>query len=174
MTTVAADPAGSSALPTSRASSSSGTQPGAAVGALGPAGASAAGRFHTQFIRWHWDAACNEPRPVFALDLAPVAPTSVQDGGSAATAAPAVPPAEASGWRLATAGGDSSVCLWSVGADGAVVHLARLRHQRAVNAVRFAPGSSTLLASADDDGNVLLWQRQTDAVSSVFLRNLLL
>ncbi|KAI9748571.1 MAG: hypothetical protein M4579_007186 [Chaenotheca gracillima] len=62
--------------------------------------------------------------------------------------------------RLATGGGDNSVRLWRVeahGEDRKVVYLSTLvKHTQAVNVVRFCPRGE-MLASAGDDGNVLLW-----------------
>ncbi|KAF3073665.1 hypothetical protein CFAM422_003939 [Trichoderma lentiforme] len=62
--------------------------------------------------------------------------------------------------RLATAGGDNHVRVWKVEADGPerkVEYLSTLsKHNQAVNVVRWAPKGETL-ASAGDDGNVILW-----------------
>ncbi|KFG78448.1 putative chromatin assembly factor 1 subunit B [Metarhizium anisopliae] len=62
--------------------------------------------------------------------------------------------------RLATAGGDNHVRIWKVESDGLerkVDYLSTLsKHNQAVNVVRWAPKGETL-ASAGDDGNVILW-----------------
>ncbi|KAJ3489904.1 hypothetical protein NLG97_g5895 [Lecanicillium saksenae] len=62
--------------------------------------------------------------------------------------------------RLATAGGDNHVRIWKVETDGTdrkVEYLSTLsKHNQAVNVVRWAP-KGELLASAGDDGNVILW-----------------
>jgi len=62
--------------------------------------------------------------------------------------------------RLATAGGDNNIRLWNLERDGEeakVSFLATLvRHTQTVNVVRFCP-KGEMLASAGDDGNVLLW-----------------
>ncbi|KAF6815971.1 WD repeat domain-containing protein [Colletotrichum sojae] len=62
--------------------------------------------------------------------------------------------------RLATAGGDNNVRLWKVETDGEdrkVDYLSTLsKHTQAVNVVRWAP-KGEILASAGDDGNVILW-----------------
>ncbi|CAN8100893.1 unnamed protein product [Discula destructiva] len=62
--------------------------------------------------------------------------------------------------RLATAAGDTNVRLWQVeahGEDRKVEYLATLsKHTQAVNVVRWSPKSETL-ASAGDDGNVIIW-----------------
>ncbi|RDA92909.1 hypothetical protein CP533_3885 [Ophiocordyceps camponoti-saundersi (nom. inval.)] len=62
--------------------------------------------------------------------------------------------------RLATAGGDNHVRIWKLESDGLdrkVEYLSTLsKHNQAVNVVRWAPKGETL-ASAGDDGNVILW-----------------
>ncbi|OTB05134.1 hypothetical protein M426DRAFT_10977 [Hypoxylon sp. CI-4A] len=62
--------------------------------------------------------------------------------------------------RLATGGGDNNVRIWKVNGDGenrSVEYLSTLlKHTQAVNVVRWAPKGETL-ASAGDDGNVILW-----------------
>ncbi|EPS30267.1 hypothetical protein PDE_05218 [Penicillium oxalicum 114-2] len=62
--------------------------------------------------------------------------------------------------RLATAGNDNNVRLWRVectGEERKVSYLSTLvKHTQAVNVVRFCP-KGEMLASAGDDGNVLLW-----------------
>ncbi|CAN9178447.1 unnamed protein product [Alternaria alternata] len=62
--------------------------------------------------------------------------------------------------RLATAGGDNNVRLWNVethGEERRVTYLSTLvKHTQAVNVVRWCPRGE-MLASAGDDGNVLLW-----------------
>ncbi|KAG0636194.1 WD40-repeat-containing domain protein [Tuber brumale] len=62
--------------------------------------------------------------------------------------------------RLATAGGDTNVRIWRVQGDGEeskVVYLSTLaKHSQAVNVVRFCPRGE-MLASAGDDGNIILW-----------------
>ncbi|KAI2469341.1 WD40 repeat-like protein [Annulohypoxylon bovei var. microspora] len=62
--------------------------------------------------------------------------------------------------RLATGGGDNNVRVWKVEAEGdtrRVDYLSTLaKHTQAVNVVRWAPKGETL-ASAGDDGNVILW-----------------
>ncbi|KAJ6171919.1 Chromatin assembly factor 1 subunit B [Penicillium chermesinum] len=62
--------------------------------------------------------------------------------------------------RLATAGNDNNVRLWrveSTGEERKITYLSTLiKHTQAVNVVRFSP-KGEMLASAGDDGNVLLW-----------------
>ncbi|RFU32580.1 hypothetical protein B7463_g3760, partial [Scytalidium lignicola] len=62
--------------------------------------------------------------------------------------------------RLATGGGDTNVRLWRLETDGEdrkVEYLSTLsKHTQAVNVVRWAP-KGELIASAGDDGNVILW-----------------
>ncbi|KAF7537701.1 hypothetical protein G7054_g3520 [Neopestalotiopsis clavispora] len=69
--------------------------------------------------------------------------------------------------RLATGGGDNNVRIWRIegeGEDRKVEYLSTLtKHSQAVNVVRWAPKANQsqpageLLASAGDDGNVILW-----------------
>ncbi|KAK9450611.1 WD40-repeat-containing domain protein [Limtongia smithiae] len=69
--------------------------------------------------------------------------------------------------RLATAGGDNNVRIWRVEMCNAdvfptVTYLATLiKHTQAVNVVRF-DFSGEVLASAGDDGNVILWSLVQD------------
>ncbi|KAK9455164.1 WD40-repeat-containing domain protein [Dipodascopsis uninucleata] len=64
--------------------------------------------------------------------------------------------------RLATAGGDNNVRIWKVelsesGSFPSVTYLSTLsKHTQAVNVVRF-DFKGEILASAGDDGNVILW-----------------
>ncbi|OKL56595.1 hypothetical protein UA08_08170 [Talaromyces atroroseus] len=62
--------------------------------------------------------------------------------------------------RFATAGNDNNVRIWkveSMGEERKVSYLSTLiKHTQAVNVVRFSP-KGEMLASAGDDGNVLLW-----------------
>ncbi|CAI6336928.1 unnamed protein product [Periconia digitata] len=62
--------------------------------------------------------------------------------------------------RLATAGGDNNVRLWQVDSNAEerkITYLASLKkHSQAVNVVRWSPRGE-ILASAGDDGNILLW-----------------
>lgn len=62
--------------------------------------------------------------------------------------------------RLATAGADNNIRLWLLERDGDEVKVSYLstltRHTQTVNVVRFCPRGE-LLASAGDDGNVILW-----------------
>ncbi|KAF3909536.1 hypothetical protein AA313_de0204681 [Arthrobotrys entomopaga] len=78
---------------------------------------------------------------------------------------------EPNGKRLATAGGDNNVRLWTItgGEDKKVTYIATLaKHTQAVNVVRWCPKGETL-ASAGDDGNVILWvQSNTHASKPSF------
>ncbi|KAK5104776.1 Chromatin assembly factor 1 subunit [Lithohypha guttulata] len=62
--------------------------------------------------------------------------------------------------RLATAGADNNIRLWKLerdGEDAKVSFLSTLvRHTQTVNVARFCP-KGEMLASAGDDGNVILW-----------------
>lgn len=65
--------------------------------------------------------------------------------------------------RLATAGGDENVRIWKIIKENNepphIEYLSSLnRHTASVNAVRFSPKGATL-ASAGDDGNIILWQQ---------------
>lgn len=104
-------------------------------------------RAQTPQISWHWHPESNEPKPVYGVDFHAC-------GGAQ------------EGWRMATAGADSTVKVWRVqpqpDADKglAVTFLSELRHKGAVNCVRFSP-DGRFLAAGDDEGLVLLW-RQSD------------
>ncbi|KAF0306921.1 Chromatin assembly factor 1 subunit B [Amphibalanus amphitrite] len=67
-------------------------------------------------------------------------------------------------YRIASGGNDSHVVMWEVTlteGDSTVEVLADLTHHlKPVNVVRFAPIKDILLASADDDGHIILWRRQ--------------
>lgn len=74
--------------------------------------------------------------------------------------------------RLATGGNDSHVVVWHLhyqcadetaeGDDRKVTAVADLTHHlKPVNAVRFSPQEHPILASADDDGNIILWRYQS-------------
>ncbi|ORY19756.1 WD40-repeat-containing domain protein [Clohesyomyces aquaticus] len=74
--------------------------------------------------------------------------------------------------RLATAGGDNNVRLWNVESNGEerkVTYISTLvKHTQAVNVVRWCPRGE-LLASAGDDGNILLWiKAENQALHSNF------
>ncbi|KAJ3354536.1 hypothetical protein HDU91_005762 [Kappamyces sp. JEL0680] len=80
--------------------------------------------------------------------------------------------------RFATCGGDTNIRIWSLDEteSESIKYLATLgrlwsvllttRHSSGVNCVRFSPVAS-ILASAGDDGSVLLWE-QTSAPIQVF------
>ncbi|KAK9759573.1 Chromatin assembly factor 1 subunit, partial [Basidiobolus ranarum] len=79
--------------------------------------------------------------------------------------------------RLATAGGDTNVRIWQLIAEAGkppqVEFLSNLsRHSAAVNVVRFSP-TEEILASAGDDGSVILWKPTEDKLSggNAFLDN---
>ncbi|KAJ2698933.1 Chromatin assembly factor 1 subunit, partial [Coemansia spiralis] len=109
-------------------------------------------RVKTVQINWH------DKLPIFSVDF-----DHGYRGGSAG------------GWRFATGGGDNNVRVWRLrgaqersgdGAVPAIEFLASLnRHTAPVNVVRFSPHGSRL-ASAGDDGVVIIW-RQTDGADGV-------
>ncbi|KWU42835.1 WD40 repeat-like protein, partial [Rhodotorula sp. JG-1b] len=89
-------------------------------------------------IRW------NDKQPIYSTDFHSLAPTEHRPTATA--------------WRLATCGADNKIRLWLVyPADPRVEYLATLsQHQGVVNCVRFSPDGGAL-ASAGDDGNILIW-----------------
>ncbi|KAL7662578.1 Uncharacterized protein ABC855_g4825 [[Candida] zeylanoides] len=110
----------------------------------------------TVTVHWH-----DESSPIYAVDFEPQ-PAAAAAAAAAGGAAP--PPAQ----RLATAGGDNNIRLWSIArprdAPAAVHYLCTLRkHTQAVNAVRFSPSGDTL-ASGGDDGALIFWQRSATMV----------
>ncbi|KAK9466108.1 WD40-repeat-containing domain protein [Lipomyces arxii] len=100
---------------------------------------------HALTLHWHTDN-----QPIYSANFQPTA---------------------AANGRLATAAGDNNVRIWRVdltseGLFPRVTYLSTLtKHTQAVNVVRFDYHGSTL-ASAGDDGNVILWQLATDVDSS--------
>ncbi|KAJ8103563.1 hypothetical protein POJ06DRAFT_204280 [Lipomyces tetrasporus] len=77
-------------------------------------------------------------------------------------------PTRSGNGRLATAGGDNNVRMWRVeltdtGPFPTVTYLSTLtKHTQAVNVVRF-DYNGEILASAGDDGNVILWALASDS-----------
>ncbi|ANB14296.1 Cac2p [Sugiyamaella lignohabitans] len=97
-------------------------------------------------VHWH-----QENQPIYSAHFQPIGP-SIN------------PPGHEYSARLATAGGDNNIRIWrleySQGVVKGVQYLATLaKHSQAVNVVRFDPKGTTL-ASASDDGTVLLWALQ--------------
>jgi len=97
----------------------------------------------TPEISWH------QKEPIFSVHFAPLT------------------------WKLASGGADSTVKIWQVkekqdGDDSiGIEFLSNLdRHAKPVNVVRFSP-SGNLLASAGDDGTIILWKfsNETDKCS---------
>lgn len=93
-------------------------------------------------VHWH-----DENHPVYSVDFQPV-----KEGSESST-------------RLATGGGDNNVRLWRLiykEVEGqrtieGVDYLCTLsKHTQAVNVVRFSP-KGDLLATAGDDGTILIW-----------------
>lgn len=96
----------------------------------------------TLSIHWH-----DNNLPIYSIDIHPDAKNRT--------------------WKLATAGGDNNVRIWQMkypeSLAVAVTYLSTLtKHTQAVNVVRFDP-KGELLASAGDDGTMLLW-RLSDTV----------
>ncbi|KAG6835054.1 hypothetical protein H0H93_005249 [Arthromyces matolae] len=131
-------------------------------------------RFRTLEIRWH------DSKPISSCDFQPVPfkkarPGAGQDKVFASQA-----------YRLATAGEDNHVRLWMVHPnirpstlveeqDAAnaprpprVEYLATLsRHSAAVNVVRFSPNGD-LIASAGDDGMIIIWSPSATPQASTY------
>ncbi|ORY31231.1 WD40-repeat-containing domain protein [Naematelia encephala] len=131
-------------------------------------------------ISWH------ETQAVYSCDFQPLPPAQLRrllpfanpdhEEETKAEKGPVV--AGGRQYRLATAGGDSKVRLWmiypNIPSSSASTHAALTgqevtphppradylttlsKHTAAVNVVRFSP-SGSMLASAGDDGNVILW-----------------
>ncbi|KAJ6625218.1 WD40-repeat-containing domain protein [Mycena sp. CBHHK59/15] len=130
-------------------------------------------RFRTLEIRWH------DSKPISTCDFQPVA------FKKARPAAGDVKAFAAQSYRLATGGEDNHVRLWMVhpnlkpagveGEDAAaaprparVEYLATLsRHSAAVNVVRFSPNGE-LIASAGDDGMIIIWAPSVTPQTSTY------
>lgn len=71
--------------------------------------------------------------------------------------------------RLASGGTDCHVLIWYVKQDTDQIKLVLAtdlaRHQRGVNVVRWSPSGETL-ASGDDEGEIILWQKRDEGASS--------
>ncbi|KAJ7209271.1 WD40-repeat-containing domain protein [Mycena pura] len=128
-------------------------------------------RFRTLEIRWH------DSKPISSCDFQPVPVKKAR------------PPAGdlrafgAQAYRLATAGEDNHVRVWMVhphiqppglGGDPAPARPARVeylatlsRHSAAVNVVRFSPNGE-FLASAGDDGMVIIWAPSATPQTSTY------
>lgn len=70
-------------------------------------------------------------------------------------------------YRLASGGTDSHVLIWHIKSDDdgiTTVDFASdlVRHQKAVNAVRFSP-CGTFLASGDDESAIIIWKKRQDS-----------
>lgn len=110
-------------------------------------------RYRTLEIRWH------DSKPISSCDFQPVPFKKARPSSSSPSAF------ATQSYRLATAGEDNHVRLWMVHPylcsatqrPARVEYLATLsRHSAAVNAVRWSPAGD-LLASAGDDGMVIIW-----------------
>ena len=72
---------------------------------------------------------------------------------------------------LATGAADSNVHLWRVSPTGAVEFIFCLSgHQKGVNVVRFSPNGECI-ASASDDGLVVVWYRNPTTTKRGWLRS---
>lgn len=104
-------------------------------------------KFSTPEIAWH------NRDPVYSVDLQPV---TFEDEKS---------PSDV-WYRLATSGADAQVIIWRVfqkknfGGGTRIEVLSQLvRHEKAVNVVRFVPTGEDILASADVDGIIIIWKK---------------
>ncbi|KAJ7092865.1 WD40-repeat-containing domain protein [Mycena belliarum] len=122
-------------------------------------------RFRTLEIRWH------DSKPISSCEFQPMPFKKARPASLAAQA-----------YRLATAGEDNHVRVWMVhpnisqDSDPAqppprparVEYLATLsRHSAAVNVVRWSP-SGELIASAGDDGMVIIWAPSASPQASTY------
>ncbi|KAJ7178261.1 WD40-repeat-containing domain protein [Mycena filopes] len=132
-------------------------------------------RFRTLEIRWH------DSKPISSCDFQPVSFKKARPPGAAVEAW------GSQSYRLATAGEDNHVRVWmvypnirasttasSVGDEkekprpARVEYLATLsRHSAAVNVVRFSPNGE-LIASAGDDGMVIIWAPSSSPQTSTY------
>ncbi|KAF8888867.1 WD40-repeat-containing domain protein [Infundibulicybe gibba] len=131
-------------------------------------------RFRTLEIRWH------DSKPISSCDFQPVPLKKARPTAAHLYAAQA--------YRLATAGEDNHVRVWMVhpnirptgllldenmvgagsGRPPRVEYLATLsRHSAAVNVVRFSPNGE-LIASAGDDGMIIIWAPSTSPQASTY------
>ncbi|KAJ7837933.1 WD40-repeat-containing domain protein [Mycena leptocephala] len=133
-------------------------------------------RFRTLEIRWH------DSKPISSCDFQPVPFKKARPPPGSAPSAFA-----AQAYRLATAGEDNHVRVWMVypnirpldlegggGGEGVAPRPARVeylatlsRHSAAVNVVRFSPNGD-LIASAGDDGMVIIWAPSATPQTSTY------
>ncbi|KAJ7092863.1 chromatin assembly complex protein [Mycena belliarum] len=120
-------------------------------------------RFRTLEIRWH------DSKPISSCEFQPMPFKKARPASLAAQA-----------YRLATAGEDNHVRVWMVHPNisqdptqppprpARVEYLATLsRHSAAVNVVRWSP-SGELIASAGDDGMVIIWAPSASPQASTY------
>lgn len=104
-------------------------------------------------VHWH-----NDNQPVYSVDFQPISHNQIEKTLAADTSGK---PSNES-FRLATGGGDNNVRIWHVvkqpEGKATVEYLSSLaKHTQAVNVVRFNPNGD-VLATAGDDGTVILWE----------------
>ncbi|KAF8810259.1 hypothetical protein BYT27DRAFT_7161899 [Phlegmacium glaucopus] len=130
-------------------------------------------RFRTLEIRWH------DSKPISTCDFQPVSYKKARPGAGQEKNF------TTQAYRLATGGEDNHVRIWMVhphirppnvvGEDAAaasrqprVEYLATLsRHSAAVNVVRFSPNGE-LIASAGDDGMIIIWAPSSSPQASTY------
>ena len=103
-------------------------------------------KIDTPQIAWH------DRGPVYSVDIQPVNQVDASTGQI--------------WYRLATSGADSQIIIWKVLQRKVGESTVRfevlsqlVRHERAVNVVRFIPTGDDTLASADVDGLIYIWKK---------------
>ncbi|RCK64887.1 Chromatin assembly factor 1 subunit p60 [Candida viswanathii] len=100
----------------------------------------------TLTVHWH-----NENLPIYSVDFQPNQTTAPSPQSQ----------------RLATAGGDNNIRLWNLSSSNTIDFLSTLhKHSQAVNVVRFN-STGDVLASAGDDGTVLLWKKSDTIIKNL-------
>lgn len=103
-------------------------------------------------VHWH-----NDNQPIYSVDFQPEQPELANSSTSMSTEST----------RLATGGGDNNIRIWRLTSSNSVEYMSTLqKHSQAVNAVRFNPRGD-ILASAGDDGTLLLWKKSEAIVKTL-------
>lgn len=106
-------------------------------------------KFSTPEVAWH------NRDPVYSVDIQPQLQKGEKGG--------------ADWYRIATSGADSLIIIWKIEQPTTGSKPSRIdqnnvlsqlvRHEKAVNVVRFVPTGDEILASADVDGVILIWKK---------------